>query len=221
MTAKSAKNKPSHKVLRTMKHGEVFTREKEITEMLNQVDAEVSRLDSRFLESACGDGNFLEAIVRARFHQILKTSSSSDIRMERDLFSSIASIYGIEILADNVESCRNRIYKITDEFLSQNYRGQNAIKIRKTIRYLISLNIVHGDALNLRQVSDHSKPIVFCEWSFVDERLVKRRDFVFRDLVEYELIASEGLFSDLGEQVFIPTPIKEYPLMDFLELSYE
>lgn len=221
MTAKSAKSKPSDKVLRTMKHGEVFTREKEIAEMLSLVDTEVSRLDSRFLESACGDGNFLEAIVKARFQRILTTSNSNYVRMERDVFSCIASIYGIEILADNVESCRNRIYRITDEFLSENYRGQNGIKIRKAIRYLISLNIVHGDALNLRQAEDQTKPIVFCEWSFVDERLVKRRDFVFRDLVEYELIAADGLFSDLGEQVYIPTPIKEYPLIDFLESSYE
>jgi hypothetical protein len=222
MTAKSTSRRKSlEKVLRTKKHGEVFTRDQEINLMLDLVPSEVARFDSRFLESACGDGNFLEVIVLRRLEQIRLRGPQNTLQLERDLFSSISSVYGIELLEDNVIRCRERLNKICREFLEQNNTGIQQHRLRKSIEYVISLNIVHGDALTLKKAPENVSPIVFSEWSFVTTNLIKRRDFIFSDLVEYEQITSEGLFSDLGERVYIPTPIAEYQLTDFLELGNE
>lgn len=51
---------------RVQQHGEVFTNEREVNAMLDLVKHETERIDSRFLEPACGDGNFLAEILRRK-----------------------------------------------------------------------------------------------------------------------------------------------------------
>ena len=59
-------NKPKEQQVksreRVQQHGEVFTNEREVNAMLDLVKHETERIDSRFLEPACGDGNFLAEI---------------------------------------------------------------------------------------------------------------------------------------------------------------
>jgi len=51
---------------RVQDHGEVFTNEREVNAMLDMVKQETERIESRFLEPACGDGNFLAEVLRRK-----------------------------------------------------------------------------------------------------------------------------------------------------------
>lgn len=44
----------------------MFTNEREVNAMLDMVRQETERIDSRFLEPACGDGNFLSEVLRRK-----------------------------------------------------------------------------------------------------------------------------------------------------------
>ena len=51
---------------RVTDHGEVFTPSWMVEDMLNLVKGESERIDSRFLEPACGDGNFLKVVLQRK-----------------------------------------------------------------------------------------------------------------------------------------------------------
>ena len=59
---------------RVADHGEVFTGEREVNAMLDLVKSETERIESRFLEPACGDGNFLAEILRRKLEAVKKAS---------------------------------------------------------------------------------------------------------------------------------------------------
>jgi hypothetical protein len=65
-----------------------------------------------------------------------------------------------------------------------------------------------------------SQPIVFAEWSPVNGSMIKRRDFAFHELVSHASMRDLPLFSDQGEEVFIPEPVRDYPPVHFLELAH-
>jgi len=88
----------------------------------------------------------------------------------------------------------------------------------RSVKYILECNIIHGDALTLKTVGDESKPIIFAEWSPINGSFFKRRDFVFKDLLDKESMNSLPLFSDEGDEVFLPIS-KDYPLVHFLEIA--
>lgn len=69
---------------RVADHGEVFTNLREINAMLDLVDNETKRIDSRFLEPACGHGNFLIEVLKRKIDVINKRYSKSQIEFERN-----------------------------------------------------------------------------------------------------------------------------------------
>jgi SAM-dependent methyltransferase len=198
-------------------HGEVYTPEWLVNDMLDLVKDETERIDSRFLEPACGDGNFLAEILRRKLNIVQSRYGKSQTDYERYAVLAITSIYGIDILEDNVQECRNRLLGIFDECYSNLYGDSCKPKCRDAVAYILSLNIIHGDALSL--TNTNGSPITFAEWSAVNGSMLKRRDFTFRGLLEHGDMAGMPLFSDLGEDVFLPEPTKDYPLADFLSLS--
>ena len=118
-----------------------------------------------------------------------------------------------------VRQCRQRLFGIFDLNYLRLFRGRSQDDCRESVRYILERNIIHGDALSLKTVSGNPKPIVFSEWSPVNGSMLKRRDFTFHGLLAHEGVRETPLFSDLGEDVFIPTPEKEYPPTHFLKVG--
>lgn len=205
---------------RVVAHGEVFTREEEVSGMLDLVKSETERIDSRFLEPACGTGNFLQEILQRKLDVVERRYHKHQFDYERQAVIAVSSIYGIDILADNVKACRKRIYSVFNERYTKLYSNDCNDSCRASVRHILELNITHGDALTLKKV-DKDEPIIFPEWSALNGKFLKRRDFAFEDLLIHQEIAGLPLFSDLGEEVFIPTPKQEYPPVHFLELAHE
>ena len=195
---------------RVADHGEVYTAKREVNAMLDLVKEETERIDSRFLEPACGTGNFLVEILNRKMEAVRKQFSRN--RYEYDLASAqaVSSMYGVELLPDNVETCLDA-----------------SPELERCIRFLLKKNILCGDALTMLQTDGN--PITFCEWTFIGTGgKVKRRDFELSELlknVEYDKpkAGEQGLlFADTGEPTFVHLPKREYPLTDYLKLpDYE
>jgi len=205
--------------VRIVDHGEVYTRRREVNAMLDLVKQETERVDSRFLEPACGRGNFLAEVLSRKLRAVEHRYRRSQLEYERYAVLAVSSIYGIDILEDNVEQCRDRLFGIFDADYARLYKDRAKDQCRSAVRYILEQNIIQGDALTLETVGEEPRPIVFPEWSLVNGSMLKRRDFTFHDLLEYESTRSLPLFSDLGENVFIPTPIREYPLVHYLNVA--
>ncbi len=203
---------------RVVDHGEVLTADREVNAMLDLVKQETERIDSRFLEPACGTGNFLTEVFERKLHVVESRYKQSQLEFERNAVLAISSIYGIDLLEDNVQECRMRLFKIFDRKYTALFKDTAKDKCRKAVSYILEKNIILGDALTLKTVGEKSDYIVFPEWSLVNGSMFKRRDFTFQDLVEDDP-RDLPLFSDKGEEVFIPKPIKVYPLKHFLEFS--
>lgn len=203
---------------RVTDHGEVFTSEREVNAMLDLVKQETERIDSRFLEPACGDGNFLSEILNRKLKIVEGRYSKSPKELDKYSLIAITSIYGIELLEDNVERCRERLFDIYLEWYSSISLVQTNEKLFKCVKFVLSKNIIHGDALTLQTVGDKEKPIIFSEWSFT-QNMVKRRGFSFDELLKNEGIRDTPLFSDLGDDVFLPQTVEEFPMVHYLELA--
>jgi SAM-dependent methyltransferase len=204
---------------RVADHGEVYTPSGVVHAMLDLVKQETERIESRFLEPACGTGNFLAEILERKLRVVEKRYGKSQLDYERNAVLAVSSIYGIDILEDNVQKCRQRLFGIFDQNYLRLFGNKTNDPCRKSVRFLLDRNIIHGDALSLKSVGAHPEPIVFSEWSPVNGSFLKRRDFTFHGLLQHESMKELPLFSDLGEDVFIPTPIREYPLVHFLKIG--
>lgn len=204
---------------RVSDYGEVYTGKREVNAMLDLVKNETERIDSRFLEPACGTGNFLVEILERKLRVVESRYRKGQLEYERNAVLAISSIYGIDIQEDNVQQCRHRLFGIFEWNYAGLFKNKAKNKCREVIRYILNQNIIHGDALTLKTVGDDASPIVFSEWSLVKGSLFKRRDFTFHSLLEHEQIKTLPLFSDLGDDVFIPTPGKEYPLTHFMKVA--
>jgi hypothetical protein len=203
---------------RVADHGEVFTSQREVNAMLDMVKHETERIDSRFLEPACGTGNFLAEILTRKLGVVESRYRQSPIELERYTLLAVTSIYGIDLLLDNVTECRRRLLEI----VKTKFPGQLSEALAASIQFVLQRNIIHGDALSLKTVGDQPHPphpIIFSEWSLVNGSMVKRRDFEFHELLSFAGIKGKPLFSDLGEEAYFPEPIRDYPLTHYLRLA--
>lgn len=204
---------------RVSDHGEVFTSSREVNAMLDLVKQETERIDSRFLEPACGHGNFLAEILHRKLSVVESNYSKSQTDFERYAVLAISSIYGIDILDDNIHDCRKRLFNIFNDCYNRLFKENCKQECLNSVEYILGKNIVWGDALSLTRADEKKEPIVFSEWSSVNGSMIKRRDFTFHGLIQHEGMKELPLFSDLGEDVFIPEPVKEYPVTHFLRLA--
>jgi len=205
---------------RVTDYGEVLTPPHIVNAMLDLVKQETERIDSRFLEPACGTGNFLIEVLLRKLQVVEKRYRRSQLDYERYAVLAVSSLYGIDILADNVEECRNRLYQTFDDAYTTLFVAKAKDACRESVRYLLRRNIVHGNALSLQTVGENPQPIIFSEWSLVNGSFIKRRDFAFHEIFQKASMCELPLFSDLGEEVIIPKPVKEYPPVHFLELAH-
>ncbi len=216
---------------RVINHGEVLTGKREVNAMLDLIRQETERIESRFLEPACGTGNFLAEILERKLRVVEKRYGKSRLEYERKAVLVVSSISGIDILEDNVRQCRQRLFGIFDLNYLRLFANKTSDKCRESVRFILGRNIIWGDALDLKTKDEPRVPIVFSEWSPVNGSFLKRRDFTFAELLacgaepEQLTLFPDGsgkqltLFSDLGENAFIPTPKKEYPLTHFLSIG--
>ncbi len=205
---------------RVAQYGEVLTPPENVNAMLDLVKSETERIDSRFLEPACGTGNFLTEILARKLRVVEKHYSKSQLEYERYAVLAVSSLYGIDILEDNAQECRQRLFEVFDRAYTRLFGAQAKEACRAAVRTILARNIIHGDALSLKTVGENPQPIVFSEWSLVNGSLLKRRDFAFHELLAQRSMQGLPLFSDLGEEVFIPEPVREYPPVHFLELPH-
>ena len=209
--------------LRVKERGEVFTSDREVTAMLDLVKNETERIDSRFLEPACGNGNFLAPILERKLAVVQRRYKQSQLEYERNVLIAIGSIYGVDILKDNVSECRERLYRIFVDAYRGLYKKGARVNICLSAKAIMKRNIIWGNALNLSTADPcNPEPIVFSEWSrpFNDSR-IKRHDFDFEEIVAKDepSLFKEHKLSDLGEKVFKVHPIKSYPLIHMSKIG--
>jgi hypothetical protein len=207
---------------RVADYGEVNTNLREINAMLDLVKNETLRIESKFLEPACGDGNFIIEVLRRKLQVVKDKYSKLQFDFEKNLFIATASVYGIELLEDNVLSCRKRLLDFLEVEYKKIFKKTFKDKFIKSLEYVLKKNILLGDALTLKSNNEDliGLPIVFSDWSVISGGMVKRKDFVYSDLVDRSSHREMPLFSDLDDldEAFIPDPIKDYPLIHYMDV---
>lgn len=198
---------------RVADHGEVFTPAWMVEAMLDLVKDETGRIDSRFLEPACGSGNFILQILRRKLAAVELKYGKSEFERRHYALLGLMCIYGIELLADNIAECRASVLEIFAQYLNLDATDD----MYQAASYVLSQNLVHGDALTMR--AQDSQPITFSEWGYLGKGKYQRRDFRFDVLTGSSAFSAEGsLFADLGKhEIFVPT--KAYPPMTVRDLA--
>lgn len=224
---------------RVAKHGEVFTAPREVNAMLDLVKPETERIESRFLEPACGNGNFLAEILERKLKVVAKRYKKYPDDYERYAVLALTSIYGIDILQDNVSECRHRLFEIWEKYYHKNLKKMPNGAVQNTAQFILQKNILCGNALSLKKVdpqgNDLNEPIIFAEWSFVVGNKIKRRDFRLDvligenvDLKNYDHLASDKPSEPKEDDNFIfdsmthkriPKPRCEYPAIDYRRIT--
>jgi len=198
---------------RVADHGEVFTPTWMVEAMLDLVKDETERFDSRFLEPACGSGNFLVRILQRKLAAVELKFGKSDFERRHYALFAVMCTYGIELLEDNIAECRANMQDILADYL----KLDGSDDLHRAASYVLSQNLVHGDAVKMRTSDD--QPITFAEWGYLGKGKFQRRDFRLRDLAMSSTFSAEGsLFAHLGKhEIFAPA--KTYPPMTVSELA--
>jgi hypothetical protein len=204
---------------RVADHGEVFTPAWMVEAMLDLVKDETERIDARFLEPACGSGNFIVQILKRKLAAVEVKFGKSDFERQHYALLGLMCIYGIELLVDNIAECRANVLDVFAQYLNLNESDD----LYLAATHVLSVNLVHGDALTMRAVDDQPikdrPPITFAEWGYLGKGKFQRRDFRFDVLTGSSKYSEEGsLFADLGKHEIF-TPVKTYPPMTVRELA--
>jgi hypothetical protein len=198
---------------RVADHGEVFTPAWLVEVMLDLVKDETERIDSRFLEPACGNGNFLVPVLQKKLGAVELKFSNSDFEKQHYALLAVMCTYGIELLADNIEECRANMMSVLAEYLGLHESDD----LYHAAAYVLSQNLIHGDALKMR--TRDKQPITFAEWGYLGKGRFQRRDFRLDTLtLSSSFSAEDSLFSQLGKHEIF-SPIKTYTPMTVRELA--
>ena len=167
---------------RVADRGEVFTAEREVKAMCDLVATQCDNVDSTFLEPACGDGNFLAEILDRKLTRVKKDAKSDKTQWEWLSVRAVASLYGVDIMQDNAEECRKRLYEQWDKAYKAACKKECNEETRESIRYILSKNIVCGNALTMMCVDENQQDteqyITFAEFKPCGKPyMLKRRDY--------------------------------------------
>lgn len=196
---------------RVQERGEVFTNEREVKAMCDLVKDETERIESRFLEPACGDGNFLAEIVTRKLAVVSKRYGKSETDWEKYSVLAMSSVYGVDIMPDNAQECRARLFKIWEKAYKRKCKTILSADCQNAVRFILSRNVLCGDALTM--LDDNGNPIVFSEWSLIGSNM-KRRDYTLANLLETQSYYDLPFFEDV-EDVKVPKPVKEFDLIHY------
>jgi hypothetical protein len=198
---------------RVADHGEVFTPAWMVEAMLDLVKGETERIDSRFLEPACGSGNFIMQILRRKLAAVDLKYGKSDFERRHYALLALMCIYGIELLADNIAECHDNVLGMFAEY----FVIDDTDDLYRAASYVLSQNLVNGDALTMRTLDGQA--IIFAEWGYLGKGRYQRRDFRFDILTGSSAFSAEdSLFAHMGmHEIFSPT--QTYPPMTVRELG--
>lgn len=210
---------------RVADHGEVFTPEWLVEAMLDLVKGETERIDSRFLEPACGSGNFLVKILQRKLAAVELKYGKSDFERRHFALYGLMCLYGIELLPDNIAECRANLLDVFAAYLNL----QPSDDFHRAASHVLSQNLVHGDAMKM--VTHDGKPLTFAEWGYLGKGKFKRRDFLLESLTTmsslrkvdpatrtHEGKSQSELFAEIAnDEVFQPS--RDYPPMKVAELA--
>ncbi len=222
MTNKQIKTKK-----RVADHGEVYTAEREVNAMLDLVKQETERIESRFLEPACGNGNFLAEILKRKLAVVRKNYDKSKSEFEKYSVIAVTSIYGIDILEDNVQECINRLYGIWHKEYTTVCKDEVFPDCEEAVKYILQHNIICGNAMTFWKVDSEGKdikgkPIIFSQWDITTGDMIRRTDYAFDKLMRTKnkqmdiFMYEDGWGYDEERKSWIPRPIKE----DYRPVNY-
>lgn len=215
---------------RVVNHGEVLTARREVDAMLDLVKQETERIDSRFLEPACGTGNFLTAILERKLAVLKNRLAQREKKLKKaekkypwkaafyepDSLLALACIYGIDILPDSVRAAKERLLGIFIDRYCSIVGLEPVNEYLGAARLILDKNILVGDALN------GVDKIIFTNWSLIG-RQFKREEYRFSEIQQgqddRDSLFTPSYKSDTGKPVFIPSPIKSWPLVHYLKLA--
>ncbi len=197
---------------RVADHGEVFTPPWLVEAMLDLVKDETERIDARFLEPACGSGNFLVRILQRKLAAVELKYGKSDFERRHYALLAVMCAYGIELLADNIAECRANMLEVLAGYLAL----APSDELYHAAAYVLSQNLVHGDALKMRAVD--GQPITFAEWGYLGRGKFQRRDFRFDALTQSAGFSELPLFARVSKHEIF-TPVKTYPPLTVGELA--
>lgn len=209
----------NHKQVKSKKrvadHGEVFTNEREVNAMLDLVKYETERIDSRFLEPACGNGNFVAEVLKRKLAVVDSRYSKNQLEWERYALIAVSSIYGVDILNDNTIECQERLYDLFSKTYIKKYGARAKTELLKSVKFLLQKNIIWGDATSYC-IPNTTKPIIFCEWTAIGD-LIQRKDWVFEFLTKgtYQI----SIFDENNQAQNFDKSIREYKPVHFLKLG--
>ncbi|SEL70278.1 N-6 DNA Methylase [Bosea lupini] len=197
---------------RVADHGEVFTPPWLVEKMLDLVKGETERIDSRFLEPACGSGNFLVPVLQRKLAAVEAKFGKSTFEKGHYALLGLMCCYGIELLEDNISECRANMLEVFAEYLDLDETHE----LYRAAYNVLSQNLVHGDAMTMRDTN--GMPINVVEWGYLGKGKFQRRDFRLDVLTGMaSLGAEDSLFAHLGKhEIFTPT--KVYPPTTVREL---
>ncbi|MCI6067182.1 MAG: hypothetical protein MR707_02975 [Galactobacillus timonensis] len=233
---------------RVSDHGEVFTADREVNAMLDLVKDETERIDSTFLEPACGEGAFLIKILDRKLSAVKTKYGKNEADYEKYAIVALSSLYGIDIMSDNAQNCRDRLYAFWNDLYTSVCKSSTRDEVREAAKYILQKNILVGNALTLKMVDgnqiDTDQPIIFAEWSMVTGTKIKRRDFrldvILKAEEDFEQLKTRkkaaitySLFDDGVDEInsfsyydvdpstheIVPKPLNEYPLVDYWEVQ--
>lgn len=196
---------------RVADHGEVFTPAWLVEDMLDLVKNESERIDARFLEPACGSGNFLIPVLLCKLATVETRYGSSTFERRHHALLALMSVYGIELLADNVADCRANLLMVVADYLGVDSGSEWC----RAAQAILDANIVHGDALRMTDASGNA--ITFAEWAYLGAGRFQRRDFSFGDLAQRS--SFEGTLWERPEAHAVFMPAKDYPPLTVRELA--
>ncbi|MHB8363431.1 MAG: N-6 DNA methylase [Vulcanimicrobiaceae bacterium] len=199
---------------RVVDHGEVFTPSWMVAAMLDLVKDESERIDSRFLEPACGSGNFLVPVLKRKLATVETRYGKSEFEKRNYALLGLMCIYGIELLADNASECRENLLGVFASYLGLGEPDD----LYQAAKCVLFANIVQGDALTMTDANGHA--IVFPEWGYLGKGRFQRRDFRYDTLTQTSAFGQQGtLFADLGHHEIFE-PIKSYPTLNVAEMAH-
>lgn len=197
---------------RVTDHGEVFTPAWLVEDMVDLVKDESARIDSRVLEPACGSGNFLVPVLTRKLLTVDARHGKNDFERKHYALFALMCTYGIELLPDNAQECRDNLAALFNSYLRVDATDEWA----RAACAVLSANIVEGDALTMTM--RNGSPIAFAEWAYLGKGKFQRRDFRYEELIRRSEWEAEGsLFQDFGEDLFAPETT--HPVMTVRDLS--
>ncbi|WP_386695224.1 restriction endonuclease subunit M [Lonepinella sp. MS14435] len=192
---------------RVADHGEVFTRPQEVNAMIDMVirakglplvnkhgEAEMPD-ESTVLEPACGDGNFLIEILKRKLSYVANQNKRKPrIHYDYRLIVALSSLYGIDLLQDNVLRCRERLLNFAESEYQRLFECEMSAQLKNVVEYILKLNILHGDALKMVYADSLNQPIDehflhFSQWaavSFPRAFCLSRKEYQYAHLIQTE-----------------------------------